>query len=147
MTGKPPVFTASGLSVAHGFFSREGGVSKGVYASLNGGVTTDDQPEDVHENRRLMASYFGVKEDHFLGLKQIHSRKVVTVRSETALWSLAASPEADGLVTDCPDIALSVATADCAPVLLASDDGRIVGAAHAGWRGAVEGILEETASP
>ncbi|MDF7673342.1 peptidoglycan editing factor PgeF [Acetobacteraceae bacterium ESL0709] len=144
MTDKPQFFRASIMGVAHGFFSRHGGVSTGLYAELNGGLMTEDRPENVRKNRQLMAKVFDVPESRFLGVRQIHSRKVILVRESTPLWSAIDSPEADGLVTDCPDVVLTVATADCAPVLLSSDDGKIVGAAHAGWRGAVGGILEET---
>lgn len=144
MTSRVKPFTSPVLNVAHGFFSRLGGVSKGVYAELNGGMTTNDLPEAVRENRRLMAEYFGVSENCFLGLKQIHSHRVVVVENQSPYWSSSTPPEADALVTERPDVVLTIATADCAPVLLASDDGKIVGAAHAGWRGAVNGVLEET---
>ncbi|UMM64110.1 peptidoglycan editing factor PgeF [Aristophania vespae] len=144
MIKSPAPFKASNLNVRHGFFSRFGGVSTGRYAELNGGATTDDDPAAIKENRRLMAQYFDVTDAKFLALKQVHGREVFVVGDETPLWPLSSLPEADGLVTNVPNLVLTITTADCAPVLFSSGDGKIIGAAHAGWRGAVNGILEET---
>lgn len=144
----PPFFKSSSLPVRHGFFTRKGGVSAAPYETLNGGLGTQDRPEDVQENRRRMAAAVGVELERFVALRQVHGADVHVLRRAEDVWSHRkgheALPAGDALVTGSPDIALGVATADCAPVLLASEDGRIVGAAHAGWRGAVGGVLEQT---
>lgn len=145
---QPPFFSSSLLPVRHGFFTRDGGVSAAPYETLNGGLGTQDRPRDVQENRRRMAAAVGVELEHFVALRQVHGADVRVLRHGQEVWSHTdgheALPAGDALVTDCPEVALGVATADCAPVLLSSDDGRIVGAAHAGWRGAVGGVLEQT---
>ncbi|MCX5616371.1 peptidoglycan editing factor PgeF [Bombella sp. TMW 2.2559] len=145
---QPPFFLSSLLPVRHGFFTRHGGVSAAPYETLNGGLGTQDQPEDVQENRCRMAAAVGVEPEHFVALRQVHGADVHVLRHGQEVWSHTDGhevlPAGDALVTDCPEVALGVATADCAPVLLSSDDGRIVGAAHAGWRGAVGGVLEQT---
>lgn len=131
--------TASALGdIRHGFFTREGGVSTGIYASLNGGPGSADDPVAIKENRRRIAAHLGA--DHLLSLHQIHSDKVVTVREP---WG-EKRPQADAMVTDRPGIALGVLSADCAPVLLADAKAGVIGAAHAGWRGALTGVLEAT---
>lgn len=144
----PPLIQASLLPVQHGFFTRQGGVSAAPYETLNGGLGTQDRLEDVQENRRRMAAAMGVELEQLVALRQVHGADVHVLRRAEDVWSHMkgheALPAGDALVTDSPDIALGVATADCAPVLLASEDGRIVGAAHAGWRGAVGGVLEQT---
>ncbi|MUG80307.1 peptidoglycan editing factor PgeF [Bombella sp. ESL0380] len=144
-----PVFLRSPLlPVRHGFFTREGGVSVAPHDTLNGGLGTQDRLDNVQENRRRMAAVVGVELEQFAALRQVHGADVHVLRQVDEVWSHTqgheALPAGDALVTDCPELALGVATADCAPVLLSSDDGRIVGAAHAGWRGAVGGVLEET---
>jgi polyphenol oxidase len=125
----------------HGFFTRIGGVSQGPYASLNCSTRTGDDPAALAENRRRVARAVGVAPERLLGVTQVHGDTVATV---TAPWAVGAGPPADAMVTDRPDLALGVITADCGPVLFASADGAVVGAAHAGWRGAVGGILEAT---
>ncbi|PHI96882.1 hypothetical protein BG621_04025 [Parasaccharibacter apium] len=142
----PPVIHSSLLPVPHGFCLRQGGVSRAPYESLNGGVNTQDDPTYVQANRQRIAALVGVEEVHLAALQQVHGAEVVTLRGseDVPSFSYGALPEGDGLVTDCPTIALGIATADCAPVLFASHDGRVVGAAHAGWRGAVAGVLEAT---
>lgn len=127
--------------VRHGFFTRIGGVSEGPYASLNCSLRSGDRPEALKENRRRVADAFGLDGDRLLGVTQVHGADVVTV---TAPWEPGQGASADAMVTTRDDVALGVITADCAPVLFASRDGRVVGAAHAGWRGAVRGILEAT---
>ncbi len=139
-----PSFQSPLLPVQHGFFCRDGGVSAAPYDSLNGGLGTEDERAAVQENRRRLAAAVNVPVEHFAALTQVHGAEVHMVRSVEDVPSLLASPEGDALVTDCPKVALGIATADCAPVLFSSDDGRIVGAAHAGWRGAVGGVLENT---
>ncbi len=127
--------------IHHAFFTRAGGVSEGVYASLNGGIGSNDAPENVIENRRRMADALGVAPDRFLTAYQVHSPDVVTVAGP---WSPDNRPRADAMVTAKPGIALGVSTADCGPVLFADSQACVIGAAHAGWRGALSGVLEAT---
>jgi YfiH family protein len=127
--------------IRHGFFTRAGGVSRGVYASLNGGIGSNDQPDHVAENRARMAAAVGVRPENFLTAYQIHSPDVVTVVEP---WPNENRPRVDGMVTKVPGIALGVSTADCGPVLFADAKARVIGAAHAGWRGAFTGVLETT---
>lgn len=127
--------------IRHGFFTRSGGVSQGVYATLNGGVGSKDKPESVSENRKRMAEALGVKPDHFLSAYQVHSPDVVTVETP---WPHDQRPHADAMVTKTPGIALGISTADCGPVLFADARAQVIGAAHAGWRGALTGVLEAT---
>jgi YfiH family protein len=132
----------SGLNdVRHAFFTRSGGVSQGVYASLNGGIGSSDEPARVAENRKRMAAALGVVPERFLSVYQIHSPEVVTVETP---WSSEQRPRADAMVTKVPGIAIGVSTADCGPVLFADAEARVIGAAHAGWRGAFGGVLEAT---
>lgn len=130
----------------HGFFTRLGGVSPGPFNSLNCSLASADRPENVAENRGRVARFLGVEAPSLLGLTQTHSADVVTLTHKTPVWQTGRGPKADALVTDRDDLALGVITADCGPVLFASLDGRVVGAAHAGWRGAVGGVLEATLS-
>jgi YfiH family protein len=132
-----PVLKSPG--VTHGFFTRHGGVSTGVYASLNGGVGSRDQPEMVAENRRRMAARLEVRPENLLVPYQIHSPDAVIV---TAPFS--ERPRCDALVTALPGLALGVTGADCGIVLLADPRARVVAAAHAGWKGALAGVLEAT---
>lgn len=127
--------------IRHAFFTRSGGVSQGVYATLNGGVGSNDQPESVSENRRRMAEALGVRPENFLSAYQIHSPDVATVSTR---WAYDQRPKADAMVTKTPGIALGISTADCGPVLFADHAARVIGAAHAGWRGAFTGVLEAT---
>jgi YfiH family protein len=126
--------------IAHGFFGREGGVSRGLYASLNCGLGSGDVRADVVENRARAVAALGLGEATLCTLYQIHSPRVVTL---DAPWE-AAPPEADGLVTSTPGLALGILTADCAPVLFADVSAGVIGAAHAGWKGATDGVLEAT---
>lgn len=127
------------LSVAHGFFGRQGGVSEGVYASLNCGPGSGDDADRVAENRRRVLERLceGTRST-LLTLYQIHSAEAVTVATP---WAAGAGPKADAMATNQPGIALGILTADCAPVLLADDCARVIGAAHAGWKGAHGGII------
>jgi YfiH family protein len=127
--------------IRHAFFTRDGGVSDGVYASLNGGPGSEDAPANVSENRARMAAMLGVRPDRFLTAYQIHSPDVVTIERP---WSAQERPRADAIVTRAPGLAIGVTTADCGPVLLADQQAGVIGAAHAGWRGAATGILEAT---
>jgi YfiH family protein len=138
---EPPAWTAGALAgVAHGFFGRAGGVSTGIYASLNAGTGSKDGDDAVRENRRRIAAAFGVQPQQLVGVHQVHSARAVFV---DAPWR-GERPHADALVTATPGLVLSVLTADCAPVLLADSDARVVAAAHAGWKGALAGVLDET---
>jgi hypothetical protein len=127
--------------VRHAFFTREGGVSTGLFASLNCGYGSADAPANVAENRARAAGRFGLPAERLLTLHQIHSTHVQTV-DHANLWRSPGAPKADALVTDKPGIALGVLSADCAPVLLADTQRRVIGAAHAGWRGALAGVVE-----
>jgi YfiH family protein len=128
-------------SVRHGFFTRTGGVSQGVYESLNGGVGSADVPDRVAENRARMADALGVTPDRFLTPYQIHSPDVIVAE---APWTSDNRPRADALVTRTPGLAIGVSTADCGPLLFADAQARVIGAAHAGWRGALTGVIEAT---
>lgn len=124
----------------HGFFTRRGGASSGVYAGLNCGPGSFDQREAVAVNRARVAAALDVEPDRLLSLHQTHSAEVVVAGPEG--WT--ERPRADAAVTATPGIALGVLTADCAPVLLHDPQARVIGAAHAGWRGALDGVLEAT---
>ncbi|MBM3507206.1 MAG: peptidoglycan editing factor PgeF [Alphaproteobacteria bacterium] len=125
----------------HGFFTRQGGVSIGGYASLNCGFATGDKPQAVAENRMRVAQQLGIGADRLVTAKQVHGTSVAEVG---APWPGGDPPEHDALVTRVPGLALGVLTADCAPVLLADLPAGVIGAAHAGWRGALAGVIEAT---
>lgn len=131
------MLTVAGLPARHGFFTRDGGVSHGAYASLNCSLSSGDDPEAIRENRARAAAALGVA--RLLGLTQVHGTAVVTVAHGDETGA-----EADAMVTRVRGVGLGIITADCAPVLLAAEDA--VGAVHAGWRGAVAGVLEATIS-
>ena len=133
------ILTSDSLPVKHGFFTRRGGASSGVFAGLNCGQGSSDQSEIVAINRARVADAMGVAPNHLLGIHQIHSATAVPV-TET----YAEKPRADALVTATPGLALSVLSADCQPVLFADAEAGVIGAAHAGWRGALEGVLHAT---
>jgi YfiH family protein len=128
--------------IQHRFFTRRGGVSSGLYSSLNCGYGSGDSPDNVRENRRRAAETFGRTEPDLLTLYQIHSTDVLTVDGER--WTSPGAPKADGLVTQRPEVVLGVMAADCAPVLLADRTAGVIGAAHAGWKGALSGVVEAT---
>src|SRR5579871_88162 len=125
----------------HAFFSREGGVSEGIYARLNGGIGSHDNPAHVAENRRRMAASLRVQPDHLLTVYQIHSPDVVVA---STAWDTANRPKADAIVTATEGLAIGVTAADCGPILLADARARVIGAAHAGWKGALTGVVEST---
>jgi polyphenol oxidase len=127
--------------IRHAFFTRDGGVSDGCYASLNAGLGSRDAPERVAENRARMAAALGVAPDRLVTAYQVHSPKVVVA---TEPWSRADAPRADAVVTCVQGLAIGVTTADCGPVLFVDPTARVIGAAHAGWKGALTGILEST---
>src|SRR5580693_3185226 len=127
--------------IRHAFFTREGGVSAGAYRSLNGGVGSHDSSTHIAENRSRMATALGVLPGRFLTAYQIHSPQVVVAE---APWTSEARPRADAIVTRTPALAIGVTTADCGPILFADPQARVIGAAHAGWRGALAGVAEAT---
>lgn len=134
------IITADSLSPCrHGFFTRRGGASSGVFRGLNCGPGSSDQSEIVSINRARVASAMQVAPDHLVTLHQVHSADVIPVTGP-----LADRPRADALVSATPGVALAVLTADCQPVLFADPEAGVVGAAHAGWRGALDGVLEAT---
>jgi polyphenol oxidase len=131
---------ASYPNLHHAFFTRRGGVSEGVYASLNGGLGSSDDPARVAENRRRMTEELGLAPEALISVHQVHSADAVIVEGP---WT-GERPRADGMATAVPGLALGITTADCGPVLFADPHVGVIGAAHAGWRGAASGILEAT---
>lgn len=129
--------------IRHAFFTRSGGVSEGVYTSMNGGVGSNDAPERVAENRARMALALGVAAERFITPYQIHSADVVAVSTP---WTAETRPRADAVVTRQTGLAIGVSTADCGPLLFADSSAGVIGAAHAGWRGAFNGVIEATVS-
>ena len=125
--------------VSHAFFTREGGVSSGVYTSLNCGLGSGDNPEHIAANRDRAMAQLDLDGADLVTVYQTHSADVMTVDEP---WKADATPSADATVTRMPCVALGVLTADCAPVLMADEEAGVIGAAHAGWRGALKGILE-----
>jgi hypothetical protein len=123
--------------VAHGFFTRQGGVSSGIFASLNCGPGSGDERDSVLENRKRVTKALGAAS--IVSLYQIHSPKAVSVTEE---WMIGQGPQADAMATNVAGIALAILTADCVPVLLADAQAGVIGAAHAGWKGALGGVIE-----
>jgi polyphenol oxidase len=128
-------------SIRHAFFTREGGVSAGLFGSLNCGFGSGDAPEKVAENRARAMAALDLAPDRLVTCHQVHSPDVVTV---AAPWRREDNPRADALVTDRRGIALGILTADCVPVLFADADAGVIGAAHAGWKGALGGVVAAT---
>ncbi len=140
----PQALTAESLrlpGVEHGFFTRIGGVSRGVYASLNGGVGSRDAPEAVAENRSRAAALLGVALERLAVPYQIHSPAAVAISKP---WGPGEHPHCDGLATAATGLALGVTGADCGMILFADQRARVIGAAHAGWKGALTGVVEAT---
>lgn len=134
------ILTSDALTpLRHGFFTRRGGASSGVFQGLNCGPGSSDQSEIVAINRRRVAQAMQTEPEHLITVHQVHSATVAHVTGP-----LANKPRADGIVTATPGLALSVLTADCQPVLFADMEAGVIGAAHAGWRGALDGVLEAT---
>jgi YfiH family protein len=125
----------------HGFFTRQGGVSTGLYASLNGGIGSRDDAANVVQNRARMATALAVAPDHLVTAYQVHSPDVIVAETP---WTAAERPRADAIVTRVPALAVGVTTADCGPILLADPQAGVVAAVHAGWRGALAGVVEAT---
>lgn len=133
------IITSDALTTRHGFFTRKGGASSGIFSGLNCGTGSTDQSEIVAINRARVAEAMGVTPPDLVTLHQVHSAKVIPVSGP-----LAEKPEADALVTATPGVLLAVLTADCQPVLFHDSAAGVIGAAHAGWRGAMDGVLEAT---
>jgi hypothetical protein len=127
--------------IRHGWFTRRGGHSTGPFSSLNCGYGSGDDRSIVGKNRAAAAEILGVKAERLLTVYQVHSDRVVAVKG---IWNPEDAVQADAMVTDVPGVGLGVLTADCAPVLFASRDGRCIGAAHAGWKGALAGVTDTT---
>jgi len=139
-----PAFSSKNLDserVRHGFFTRRGGVSGGIYASLNCGPGSEDDKANVGENRRRVAHALGQGSAPLLTLYQVHSHHAVTV---TAPFDDGERPHADALITNRPGLVIGVLTADCAPVLFADIEAGVIAAAHAGWKGALTGVIGST---
>lgn len=141
MTQTPPVPLSSPVleGVRHGFFTREGGVSGGIYAGLNLGAGSKDDPAAVAENKARLAAAIDAAPERVLYLHQVHSDRALTVSGP---WAEDADRKADAMVTATPGLALAVLSADCAPILLADPEAGVIGAAHSGWKGALGGVAE-----
>ncbi len=139
MLAAEPLASASG--VRHAFFSRAGGVSDGAYASLNCGLGSGDDPQKVRENRRRAMAALDLAEGALITAAQVHSATVAVVEEP---WADEDRPQLDAMVTRRRGVALGILTADCAPVLFADAEAGVIGAAHAGWRGARSGVLDAT---
>src|ERR1700759_2814963 len=137
--GSPLLSAIPGLR--HGFFNRDGGVSDGIYQSLNGGIGSQDDASDVAENRRRIAAQLGGAPDHLLTAFQIHSPGVAVA---TEPWESPRPPRGDAIVTRGEGLAIGVTAAECGPILFVDPRARVIGAAHAGWKGALTGVLEST---
>jgi polyphenol oxidase len=126
--------------IRHGFFTRQGGVSQDIYEGLNIGLGSSDRAEHVRENRRRVADWFGLPLERLATIHQVHSPDVVVVDGSYT----GERPQADALVTASPDLILGVLSADCGPILFLDGENGVIGAAHAGWKGALGGVLENT---
>ena len=135
-----PLINSSGPTIRHGFFTRKGGCSSGIFTSLNAGLGSGDETDSVIENRRRICAALDITPSNFATLHQYHSTDVFVATGGIA----KDRPKADGIVTNTPNIVIGVVTADCGPVLFADTKNNVIGAAHAGWRGAFDGVLENT---
>jgi YfiH family protein len=133
------ILTSSSLSAKHGFFTRKGGASSGIFSGLNCGMGSSDQAQAVEINRNRVAASFEVTPERLITVHQVHSAKVAVVDAP-----FVRRPEADAMVTNQPGLALAILTADCQPVLFSDPFAQVIGAAHAGWRGTKDGVLEAT---
>ncbi len=136
------VITSDALTVKHGYFCRAGGISTGIYAGLNTGLGSNDDPNTVLHNRRLVAEHLGASLETLGGVHQIHSATVHVATPDT----ITERPQADALVTNHKGLALGVLAADCAPILFADTGAGVIGAAHSGWKGAIGGVAGSTIS-
>ncbi|MCC7345839.1 MAG: peptidoglycan editing factor PgeF [Variibacter sp.] len=139
MLQAPSLDTLPGIR--HAFFTRSGGVSEGLYRGLNGGLGSQDAADAVRENRARMAQALGVAPERFVTCYQVHSPRVIVAETP---WAREDAPQADAVVTRVPGLAVGATTADCGPVLFADAEAGVIGASHAGWKGALTGILEAT---
>lgn len=138
------ISTDTSNKLAYGFYTRQGGVSTGEYESLNCGLGSEDTRDNIQKNRGLVASDLSIKNESLLSVYQVHGASCITIGDS---WAADRRPEADAMVTDRSGIGLGILTADCAPVLfygLKSNGSYVIGAAHAGWKGALYGVLEST---
>ena len=135
--------TLTNSAITHGFFTRIGGASKGIYQGLNVGLGSDDDREVVLENRHRVAQSMGVTDEKLMMVYQVHSSDVALADKP---WKMEDRPKLDAMISATPDLAIGVMTADCGPVLFSDAENGVVGAAHAGWKGATGGILENTIS-
>jgi polyphenol oxidase len=133
------IITSALLTTRHGFFTRKGGASSGIFAGLNCGPGSSDMSDAVQINRDRVADAMGVATDHLLSVHQVHSDRVMAVTTPLAL-----RPQVDAMVTATPGLALGILTADCQPVLFHDARAGVIGAAHAGWRGSRDGVLQAT---
>lgn len=129
-----------GNKIRHGFFTRQGGVSKGIYSSLNVGQGSHDQPEFIAQNRQRVAQNLNIDTNHLISCYQTHSTDVITINKPFC----NEKPAGDAMVTNVKGLALGILTADCGPLLFADKKAAVIGAAHAGWRGALYGIIDNT---
>ena len=136
----PLLAERAGNAARHGFFTRHGGVSEGIYRGLNVGLGSKDERDNVHENRARVARWFSATPQQLATVHQVHSPDVVVVDESYD----GARPEADAMVSATPGVVLGVLAADCGPILFCDPQARVVGAAHAGWKGALYGVLENT---
>lgn len=136
----PSLDHLASVGIRHGYFTRAGGVSDGIYSGLNTGTGSQDTPENVAENRNRVARWMNVGPDNLLSLHQVHSPDAIVVREPYGL----PRPIADGIVTKQPGLAICASSADCGPILFADPQARVIGAAHAGWKGALTGVMEST---
>jgi YfiH family protein len=128
-------------NISHAFTTRQGGVSKGIFSTLNAAMEKGDNPADVLENRRRIAEHLGESLDQLITLRQTHSNKVIVA---TEAWLHENRPERDALITCSKNLIIGIITADCVPVLLADADAGIIAAVHAGWKGATTNIIQNT---
>ena len=128
-------------NISHGFFTNQGGVSSGIYTSLNAGLGSNDASENVIKNRDIISRKIGVLPQNLMSLYQVHSADVINVEKR---WRFSKLPKADAMVTNQKNIALGILTADCVPVLFADAEKGVIGAAHAGWKGALTGVVQNT---
>jgi YfiH family protein len=131
-------------NIRHGFFTRKGGVSTGIYQGLNTGMGSNDNPDHVRANRKKVTDWFGVGPDHLATAYQVHSPDALVIDRPFSSVEASTRPKVDGLVTATPGLVLGVQTADCGPVLFADAKASVIGAAHAGWKGATSGVMEST---
>ncbi|MDH5489516.1 MAG: polyphenol oxidase family protein, partial [Rhodospirillaceae bacterium] len=131
-------------SVVHGFFTRDGGVSGGIYSGLNCGPGSNDAPENVKTNRQLAIDALSSGGGHLFTCYQVHSSDVITLNENWRDDFSSAQPKADAMVSKASGVVLGILTADCSPVLLADTKNKVIGALHAGWKGAVAGIVGNT---